>query len=199
MEHHGDSKEERQLIMDQLQQHIWFPYMSFMQLEELASCLHLKGASKIAEEALLCKLGQEHLPARRAYKLQPIKSRNFDLVGKTVEVHLDIKRDDCAKLYPFGKMTFEPFNLGGKIFVIQAYYHRDEGGSTCFGLYSQSPPQTALNISVEFEYSVKRRPDMEFAVLARNRALITPVVGTGYRNIFQLPWISLLQRDVTFF
>lgn len=98
MEHHCDSQEERQLIMDQLQQHIRFPYMSFMQLEEQASCLDLKGASKIAEDALVCKLGQEHLPARRAYKLQPIKSLDFDLFGENMEVQFDIKRDDCAAI-----------------------------------------------------------------------------------------------------
>ncbi|XP_021300179.1 BTB/POZ domain-containing protein At2g46260-like isoform X2 [Herrania umbratica] len=118
--HHPKLEERRDVLATRLGRLIRFPYMTCRKLKKVLTCNDFDPelASKVVLEALFFKaetpyrqraLAAEegNAPYRRfverAYKYRPVKVVEFEMPRQQCVVYLDLKREECAHLFPAGE------------------------------------------------------------------------------------------------
>lgn len=208
-------EKRREILSSQLIHHIRFPYMTCRKLRKVLTCNDLdhKLSSKVVTEALFFKAEtaqrQRALSASesnhkrfmlRAYKYRALRVVEFDSPYPQCIVYLDLKREECAKLYPSGRVYSQAFHLGGQGFFLSAHCNVDQQSSfQCFGLFLGMQEKGSICFTVDYEFAARTIVTGEFVSKYKGFYAFTGGKAVGYRNLFAIPWTSFIADDSPFF
>ncbi|MED6156232.1 Boi protein [Stylosanthes scabra] len=212
-----DPQERRQVLSTRLARLIRFPYMSCRKLKKILCCNEMEReiATKLVFEALFFKAEAPHrqrilvesasgtmasnLFVERAYKYRPVRVVEFEVPRQQCVVYLDLKREECANLFPSGRVYSQAFHLGGQGFFLSAHCNMDQQSSFhCFGLFLGMQEKGSIS-SVDYEFAVRCRPTDEFVCKYKGNYTFTGGKAVGYRNLFAIPWTSFMSEDCLYF
>ncbi|KAI3769527.1 hypothetical protein L6452_00633 [Arctium lappa] len=111
----------------------------------------------------------------RDYKYRPVKVVEFELSRPQCVVYLDLKRDECAKLFPSGRVYSPGIPFG----------RAKKKGSVYF--------------AVDYEFAARSKPTEEYVSKYKGNYTFTGGKAVGYRNLFAIPWTSFIGEDSVYF
>uniref|UniRef100_A0A6V7QVN4 BTB domain-containing protein n=1 Tax=Ananas comosus var. bracteatus TaxID=296719 RepID=A0A6V7QVN4_ANACO len=221
--HYPNPEERKEILGSRLCQLIRFPFMTCRKLRKVLinTDLDHEVASKSVLEALFFKAEPPHrqktlAAARdessnnnsnsnrsyieRAYKYRPVKVVEFESPHSQCIVFLDLKREECAGLYPSGRVYSQAFHLGGQGFFLSAHCNVDQQGSWhCFGLFLGMQEKGSVSFTVDYEFAARARPSGELVSKYKGSYTFTGGKAVGYRNLFGIPWTSFVATDSPYF
>lgn len=210
-------EERRDILANRLARYIRFPYMTCRKLRKVLTCPDFEHevSSKLVLEALFFKaeaphrqraLAAEESPStnrrflERAYKYRPVKVVEFELPRQQCVVYLDLKREECANLFPSGRVYSQAFHLGGQGFFLSAHCNMDQQSSFhCFGLFLGMQEKGSVTFAVDYEFAARSKPTEEFQSKYKGNYTFTGGKAVGYRNLFGIPWTSFMAEDSLYF
>ncbi|KAF7826124.1 BTB/POZ domain-containing protein POB1-like [Senna tora] len=212
------SDERRHVLGSRLSHLIRFPYMTCRKLKKVLACSDFEHevSSKLVLEALFFKAEAPHRQrtlaaeesaanlcrrfVERAYKYRPVKVVEFELPRQQCVVYLDLKREECANLFPSGRVYSQAFHLGGQGFFLSAHCNMDQQSSFyCFGLFLGMQEKGSVSFTVDYEFAARSRPTEEFVSKYKGNYTFTGGKAVGYRNLFAIPWTSFMAEDSLYF
>uniref|UniRef100_A0A6V7QVM6 BTB domain-containing protein n=1 Tax=Ananas comosus var. bracteatus TaxID=296719 RepID=A0A6V7QVM6_ANACO len=210
-----EPEERREILNSRLLPLIRFSRMSCSKLRTVleGSEFDSKLARKFVLEALLFKAEKPHhqkellqgestsqMFAERDYHYHPVKVVEFDQPFPQSVAFLDLKREECAKLFPGGRLYSRPFYLAGHGFFLAVHCDTGhESASHCFGLFlgNQENEKDPKSFTVEYKFAVRARPSGEFVNKYGGTYAFTGEKVVGCGNIF--PWSSFIHKDSPYF
>lgn len=196
---------------------IRFPYMTGRKLKKILTCndFNQELASKVVLEALFFKaeapyrkrtLAAEdlnpscHRFIERAYKYRPVKVVEFELPRQQCVVYLDLKREECAHIFPAGRVYSQAFHLGGQGFFLSAHCNLEQQTNChCFGLFLGMQEKGKVSFAVDYDFSARLKPSEEYASRYKGNYTFTGGKAVGYRNLFGVPWTAFMAEDSLYF
>ncbi|KAF5734781.1 hypothetical protein HS088_TW15G00273 [Tripterygium wilfordii] len=172
-------------------------------------------ASKVVLEALLFKaetpyrqrcLAVEEANAKttnchfveRAYKYYPIKAVEFEHPRQQLIIFLELKREECACLFPARWVYSQAFHFGGQEFCLAALCKMDRQSSfLCFGFFLAMQEKGSVTFSVYYEFSKRIKPTEEY--VGKHKGNYTFTGGKAVRNLYVIPWTALMADDSLYF
>ncbi|XP_010518296.1 PREDICTED: BTB/POZ domain-containing protein At2g46260 [Camelina sativa] len=207
-------EDRREILGSRLALYIRFPYMTCRKLKKVLTCSDFEHevASKQVLEALFFKAEAPHRQRilagegsdtmnrrfiERAYKYRPVKVVEFELPRPQCVVYLDLKREECAGLFPSGRVYSQAFHLGGQGFFLSAHCNMDQQSSFhCFGLFLGMQEKGAVSFGVDYEFAARdKKAGEEFVSKYKGNYTFTGGKAVGYRNLFGIPWTSFMAED----
>ena len=210
-------EERREVLGARLARFIRFPYMTCRKLKKVLTCNDFDHeiASKLVLEALFFKAEAPHRQrvlaaeesatlnrrfVERAYKYRPVKVVEFELPRQQCVVYLDLKREECANLFPSGRVYSQAFHLGGQGFFLSAHCNKDQQSSFhCFGLFLGMLEKGSVTFAVDYEFAARSKPTEEYVSKYKGDYTFTGGKAVGYRNLFAIPWTSFMAKDSLYF
>ncbi|XWS76933.1 hypothetical protein CRYUN_Cryun01aG0219600 [Craigia yunnanensis] len=211
-------EDRREVLGSHLARFIRFPYMTCRKLKKVLTCNDFDHdvSSKLVIEALFFKAEAPHRQrslaaeesatlnrrfVERAYKYRPIKVVEFELPRQQCVVYLDLKRVECANLFPSGRVYSQAFHLGGQGFFLSAHCNMDQQNSWnhCFGLFLGMQEKGSVSFAVDYEFAARSKPTEEFVSKYKGNYTFTGGKAVGYRNLFAIPWTSFMAEDSLYF
>ncbi|XP_059312536.1 BTB/POZ domain-containing protein POB1-like [Lycium ferocissimum] len=215
--HYPQLEERREILGSRLGRCIRFPFMSCRKLRKVLACNDFdhEFASKLVLEALFYKAEAPHRQrnqaaeessstcrrfVERAYKYRPVKVVDFELPRQQCVVYLDLKREECANLFPSGRVYSQAFHLGGQGFFLSAHCNMDQQSSFhCFGLFLGMQEKGSVTFAVDYEFAARTKPGEEYVSKYKGNYTFTGGKAVGYRNLFAIPWPSFIAEDSPYF
>ncbi|KAG2677120.1 hypothetical protein I3843_12G086200 [Carya illinoinensis] len=210
-------EDRREILGSRLGCLVRFPYMTCRKLRKVLTCNDFDPdlVSKVVREALFFKaeapyrqrfLAAEEASAscrryvERAYKYRPVKVVEFELPRQQCIVYLDLKREECAHLFPAGRLYSQAFHLGGQGFFLSAHCHIDQQSSLpCFGLFLGMQEKGPVSFAVDYDFSARCKPSEEYASKYKGNYTFTGGKAVGYRNLFGITWTAFMADDSLYF
>ncbi|KAM1025096.1 hypothetical protein ACFX13_038996 [Malus domestica] len=210
-------EERREILGQRLGRLIRFPQMSCRKLKKVLTCSDFDPglATKIVLEALFYKSETPHrqrtLAAAdsnaayrrfvdRSYKYRPVKLVEFVEPRLQCSVFLDLKWEECARLFPAGRVYSQPFFLGGQGFFLSAHCNLDQQSLFhCFGLFLGMQEKGSASFTVDYEFSARSKPGEEFLTKFKGNYTFTGGKAVGYRNLLGIPWTAFMADDSIYF
>ncbi|KAK4847489.1 hypothetical protein QYF36_002463 [Acer negundo] len=209
-------KDRQEVLGSRLGRFIRFPYMTCRKLKKVLQCQDFEPevSSKFVLEALFFKADAPHRQrtltaeesasnrrfVERAYKYRPVKVVEFELPRQQCVVYLDLKREECANLFPSGRVYSQAFHLGGQGFFLSAHCNMDQQSSFhCFGLFLGMQEKGSVSFAVDYEFAARSKPTEEFVSKYKGNYTFTGGKAVGYRNLFAIQWNSFLAEDSLYF
>lgn len=208
-------EERREILGSRLLPLVRFSHMTCRKLRKVLTCNDVDHelASKAVIEALLFKADTPHRQralaqdestnrkfTERAYKYRPLKVVEFDQPYPQCIVYLDLKREECAKLFPSGRIYSQAFHLGGQGFFLSAHCNMEQQSTFhCFGLFLGMQDKGSTSFTVDYEFAARTKPSGEFVSKYKGNYTFTGGKAVGYRNLFAVPWTSFIADDSPFF
>ncbi|KAJ4808371.1 BTB/POZ/Kelch-associated protein [Rhynchospora pubera] len=208
-------EERRDVLASRLCRLVRFSHMSSRKLRKVLACTDLEHefANKAVIEALLFKADCPHRQralatdpvtqlryTERAYKYRPLKVVEFDRPFPQCIAYLDLKREECARLFPSGRIYSQAFHLASQGFFLSAHCNLDQQSSFhCFGLFLGMQEKGSTSVTVDYEFAARTRPTNEFVSKYKGYYTFTGGKAVGYRNLFAIPWTSFMADDSLFF
>ncbi|WMV43980.1 hypothetical protein MTR67_037365 [Solanum verrucosum] len=215
--HYPKLEERREVWTSHLCFLIRFPAMTCTKLKEIMTCNDFgrELASKFVLEALFYKAEppyqQGEIAARvenafnkryveRAYKLRPVKALEFEAPHQQSVVYLDLKSDECNNLFPEGKLFSQGFHLGGQELFLSAHCNIEQQGVYhCLGLFLGMQGVESEPLAVDYEFSVRVRPDNEFVSMYKGSHTLSSGIVVGCHNLCGVTWTPFLSEDSLYF
>ncbi|KAI5423893.1 BTB/POZ domain-containing protein POB1 [Lathyrus oleraceus] len=208
-------EERREVLGMKLARFIRFPYMSCRKLRTVETCddFDHEVASQLVSDALDFKAAAPHrkqiLAAEsastsrvfieRSYKFRPVKVVEFEVPCQQCVVYLDLTREECANLFPSGRIYSVPFRLCGQRFFLKAHCRMDQESSYhCFGLFLGMQERSS-SYEVDYEFAARTRPKEEYISRFKGNYIFKCGMVVGHRNLFSTPWTSFMAEDSSFF
>lgn len=210
-------EERKEILGSRLGRYIRFPYMTCRKLKKVLTCNDFDHdlASKVVLESLFFKAEAPHRQralaaeesatssrrfVERAYKYRPIKVIEFEMPRHQCVVYLDLKREECANLFPNGRVYSQAFHLGGQGFFLSAHCNMDQqNSSNCFGLFLGMQEKGSVTFAVDYEFSARSKPTEEYISKYKGNYTFTGGKAVGYRNLFAISWTSFMAEDSLYF
>ncbi|KAL5061249.1 hypothetical protein RYX36_032853 [Vicia faba] len=209
-------EERRKILRHNLIRFIRFPFMTCRKLKIVQTCndFNHEVTYKLIFDALYFKAEAPHRQRilatesastsrvfiERSYIYRPIKIVEFEHPHQQCVVYLDLKREECANLFPSGRVCSQAFHLGGQRFFLSAQCNMDQHSFYhCFGLFIGMQKTGYANVSVDYEFAVRSRPTLEYISKYKGNFKFTGGSAGGYRNFFETPWTSFMAEDKLFF
>ncbi|KAK4418590.1 BTB/POZ domain-containing protein [Sesamum alatum] len=211
--HYQKLEERRDILSSRLGRYIRFPYMTCRKLRKVLTCSDFDHdfATKSVLDALFFKAEAPHRQrthaieeststsrrfVERAYKYRPVKVVEFELPRQQCVVYLDLKREECANLFPSGRVYSQAFHLGGQGFFLSAHCNMDQQSSFhCFGLFLGMQEKGSVSFAVDYEFAARSKPTEEYISKYKGNYTFTGGKAVGYRNLFSIPWTSFMAED----
>ncbi|CAL5437597.1 unnamed protein product [Camellia sinensis] len=211
--HYPKLEERREVLGTHIGRLIRFPYMTCRKLRKVRTCNDFDPelASKVVFEALFFKAEapywQHSLAAdeanasgrrfvERAYKYHLVKVVEFELPRQQCVVYLDLKREECAHLFPSGRLYSQAFHLGEQGFFLSARCNMDQQSSfRCFGFFLGIIEEGAVTVAVDYEFAARSKPTEEYRCKCKGNRTFTGGQFVGYRNLFSLPWTAFMADE----
>lgn len=216
--HYPKREERREVLGQRLSRVIRFPYMTCRKLKKALTCndFDAEKISKAVLEALFFKaeapyrqrlhaaeeasVTSLHRFVERAYKYRPVKVIQFEVPRQQCVVYLDLKREECANLFPSGRVYSQAFHLGGQGFFLSAHCNMDhQNAFRCFGLFLGMQEKGSASFSVDYEFSARSKPTEVYNLKYKGNYTFTGGKAVGYRNLFAVPWTSFIAEDSVYF
>ncbi|XP_074263374.1 BTB/POZ domain-containing protein POB1-like isoform X1 [Silene latifolia] len=210
-------EERREILATRLARYIRFPHMTCRKLRKALTCPDFdhEVSSKLVMEALFFKAEAPHRQRMlisedsastnhrfvdRAYKYRPVKVVEFEFPRQQCVVYLDLKREECANLFPSGRVYSQAFHLGGQGFFLSAHCNMDQQSSFhCFGLFLGMQEKGSVSFAVDYEFAARSKPSEDFQNKYKGNYTFTGGKAVGYRNLFGIPWTSFMADDSLYF
>jgi hypothetical protein len=208
-------EERREILGTHLLPLVRFSHMTCRKLRKVLACNDVdhEQATKSVTDALLYKADAPHRQralaadvlacgkyTERAYKYRPLKVVEFDRPYPQCIAYLDLKREECTKLFPSGRIYSQAFHLAGQGFFLSAHCNMDQQGAFhCFGLFLGMQEKGSTSVTVDYEFAARSRPSGEFVSKYKGYYTFTGGKAVGYRNLFAIPWPSFMADDSLFF
>ncbi|GAB2271778.1 Boi protein [Dionaea muscipula] len=210
-------EERREVLSTRLMRFIRFPYMTCRKLKKVLTCPEFdhEMATKVVLDAVFFKAEAPHRQRTRAvddplatgrrfmerdYKYRPVKVVEFEKPRNQCMVFLDLKQEECERLFPSGRLYSQAFHLGGQGFFLSAHCNMDQQSSFhCFGLFLGMQEKGSISFTVDYEFSSRQNPTEEFVSKYKGSYTFTGGKAVGYRNLFSLPWKSFIADDSPYF
>ncbi|KAK3024253.1 hypothetical protein RJ639_043629 [Escallonia herrerae] len=209
-------EDRREILGSHLGRFIRFPYMTCRKLKKVLTCSDFDHelASKVVLEALFFKAEAPHRQrtlaadesatnrrfVERAYKYRPVKVVEFELPRQQCVVYLDLKREECANLFPSGRVYSQAFHLGGQGFFLSAHCNMDQQSSFhCFGLFLGMQEKGSVTFAVDYEFAARSKPNEDYISKYKGNYTFTGGKAVGYRNLFGIPWTSFMAEECLYF
>lgn len=215
--HHPKLEERREILCTRLLHYVRFPFMTCRKLRKVLTSPDIDSdlSSKVVLDALFFKseapyrqrsLVPEEPNAcyrryvERAYKYRPVKVMEFDSPRQQCIVYLDLKWEECASLYPSGRIYSQAFHLGGQGFFLSGHCNMDQQSSFhCFGLFLGMQEKGSVAFMVDYEFASRTKPSEDFVSKYKGSYTFTGGKAVGYRNLFGVPWTAFIAEDSPFF
>ncbi|KAK6142719.1 hypothetical protein DH2020_023067 [Rehmannia glutinosa] len=215
--HYQKLEERRDILCTRLGRYIRFPYMTSRKLRKVLTCNDFdhEFATKAVLDALFFKAEAPHRQrthaleeststsrrfVERAYKYRPVKVVEFEHPRQQCVVYLDLKREECANLFPSGRVYSQAFHLGGQGFFLSAHCNMDQQSSFhCFGLFLGMQEKGSVTFAVDYEFAARSKPLEEYISKYKGNYIFTGGKAVGYRNLFSIPWTSFMADDSLYF
>lgn len=215
--HYPKPEERREILSTRLLRFVRFPCMTCRKLKKVLTCSDIDSelASKVVLDALFFKAEapyrQRSLVAEeanasfrrfveRAYRYRPVKVVEFEVPRQQCVVYLDLKREECAQLFPSGRVYSQAFHLGGQGFFLSGHCNMDQQSSFhCFGLFLGMQEKGSVAFTVEYEFASRTKPSEDFVSKYKGNYTFTGGKAVGYRNLFGTPWTAFIADDSPFF
>ncbi|XP_057453234.1 BTB/POZ domain-containing protein At2g46260-like [Lotus japonicus] len=211
-----DQEERREVMGTRLGPLIRFPFMTNQKLKEVLTCdcdfkqlvlealifkakaLHLQRQQLLAAEEL-----NHHRFVGRAYNYMyhPVKVVEFEFPLQQCVVYFNLKREECATLFPSGRLYSQTFHLGGQGFFLSAECNIDElEDDLCFGLFLGMQENSSESLTVEYQFAARSKT-MEDKFAFQQYGIFTFIGGkvVGDKNLFIESWDSFIAEDSRFF
>lgn len=211
-------EDRRDILSSRLGRLIRFPHMTCRKLKKVLTSIDFdpEVTSKVVLEALFFKAEapyrQRSLAAaeeptsshrrfvERAYKYRPVKVVEFEMPCQHCIVYLDLKREECARLFPAGRVYSQAFHLGGQGFFLSAHCNMDQQSAfNCFGLFLGMQEKGSVTFSVEYEFAARSKPSEEYTSKYKGNYTFMGGKAVGYRNLFGVPWTAFIADDSPYF
>lgn len=209
------SEERREILSSRLLPLVRFSHMTCRKLRKVLTCTDIdhEQATKCVTEALLYKADAPHRQralavdtitcrkfAERAYKYRPLKVVEFDRPYPQCIAYLDLKREECSRLFPAGRIYSQAFHLAGQGFFLSAHCNMEQQSTFyCFGLFLGMQEKGSMSVTVDYEFAARTRPSGEFVSKYKGNYTFTGGKAVGYRNLFAIPWQTFMADDSLFF
>ncbi|XP_059442586.1 BTB/POZ domain-containing protein POB1-like isoform X2 [Corylus avellana] len=215
--HYPKLEDRREILDSRLSHLIRFPYMTCQKLKKVLACNDFfpEVASKVVLGALLFKAEapyrQRSLAAKedsatchqfveRSYKSRPVKVLQFELPYRHCIVYLDLKRKECARLFPAGQLCSHVFYLSGQGFFLSAHCNMDQNAFRCFGLFLEMQDKGSVSCAaVACEFSVRSKPTEKFVTKYKGNFTLTGERSVWCRNLFGMTWTEFLSEENPYF
>ncbi|KAF9614552.1 hypothetical protein IFM89_019299 [Coptis chinensis] len=215
--HFPKVEDRREVLGTRLGRLIRFPFMTCRKLKKVLTCSDFEHdlASKVVLEALFFKAEAPHRQrslaaeesasinrrfVERAYKYRPVKVVEFEHPRQQCVVYLELKREECANLYPSGRVYSQAFHLGGQGFFLSAHCNMDQQGAfNCFGLFLGMQEKGSVSFGVEYEFLARSKPTEEYVSKYKGSYIFTGGKAVGYRNLFQIQWQTFMADESNYF
>ncbi|KAL3645707.1 Boi protein [Castilleja foliolosa] len=215
--HYPKIDERREILSTRLLRFVRFPCMTCRKLKKVLTCSDIEPevASKVVLDALFFKaeapyrqrtLAAEEANAsfrrfvERAYKYRPVKVVEFETPRQQCVVYLDLKRGECAQLFPTGRVYSQAFHLGGQGFFLSGHCNMDQHSSFhCFGLFLGMQEKGSVAFTVDYEFASRTKPSEDFVSKYKGSYTFTGGKAVGYRNLFGVPWTAFVADDSPYF
>ncbi|CAH9117102.1 unnamed protein product [Cuscuta europaea] len=215
--HYPKLEDRREVLGSRLFRLIRFPFMSCRKLKKVLGCNDFDSelATKVVIEALFFKaepsyrhrsLAAEeantsiHRFVERSYKYRPVKVLEFSLPRPQCIVYLDLKREECLKLYPVGRVYSQAFHLCGQGFFLSAHCNMDQLSSFhCFGLFLGMQDKGSVSYVVDYEFGARTKPMEDYVSKYKGNYKFNGGKAVGYRNLFGVQWGAFVAEDSPFF
>ncbi|KAK6142758.1 hypothetical protein DH2020_023106 [Rehmannia glutinosa] len=215
--HYQKLEERRDILCTRLGRYIRFPYMTSRKLRKVLTCNDFdhEFATKAVLDALFFKAEAPHRQrthaleeststsrrfVERAYKYRPVNVVEFEHPRQQCVVYLDLKREECANLFPSGRVYSQAFHLGGQGFFLSAHCNMDQQSSFhCFGLFLGMQEKGSVTFAVDYEFASRSKPLEEYISKYKGNYIFTGGKAVGYRNLFSIPWTSFMADDSLYF
>lgn len=215
--HYPKLEERREILGTRLARVIRFPYMTCRKLKKVLTCndfdrdlvsnvvldaLFFKAEAPYRQRSLIAEESNSSYPrfVERAYKYRPVKVVEFELPRQQCIVYLDLKREECANLFPAGRIYSQAFHLGGQGFFLSAHCNMDQQSSFhCFGLFLGMQEKGSVAFAVDYEFASRSKPAEDYASKYKGNYTFTGGKAVGYRNLFGVPWTAFVADDSPYF
>ncbi|XP_011093067.1 BTB/POZ domain-containing protein POB1-like isoform X3 [Sesamum indicum] len=216
--HYPKLEERRDVLCTRLGRYIRFPHMTSRKLRKVLTCNDFNHdfATKAVLDALFFKAEAPHRQRvhaveeettsasrrfiERVYKYRPVKVVEFEFPRHQCVVFLDLKREECANLFPSGRVYSQAFHLGGQGFFLSAHCNMDQQSSFhCFGLFLGMQEKGCVTFAVDYEFAARSKPTEDFISKYKGNYTFTGGKAVGYRNLFSIPWTSFMADDSNYF
>ncbi|KAH7293276.1 hypothetical protein KP509_28G019000 [Ceratopteris richardii] len=213
--HYPKADERKEILSTRLIHLVRFPMMSARKLKKVLASPELDHTivSSIVLEALFYKAESSHKQRQlameetrsrkyteRSYKYRPVKFLEFESPHRQCIVYLDLKREECAALFPQGRVYSQAFHLGGQGFFLSAHCNMDQHSAFhCFGLFLGMQEKGSVSSSVDYEFGCRHKPNKDFTVKYKGTYRFTGGKAVGFRNLFSLPWSCFIAEDSPYF
>lgn len=215
--HYPKLEERREVLSSRLCRLIRFPCMTCRKLKKVLTCNDFDPelASKLVLEALFYKAEAPyrqrsiaadagnalcHRYMERAYKYRPVKVLEFEAPRQQCVIYLDLKKEECASLFPAGRVYSQAFHLGGQGFFLSAHCNMDQQSAFhCFGLFLGMQEKGAVSFAVDYEFAARIKPNEQYVSKYKGNYTFTGGKAVGYRNLFGIGWNAFMADDSTYF
>ncbi|XP_020529348.1 BTB/POZ domain-containing protein POB1 isoform X1 [Amborella trichopoda] len=190
-------EERREILGSHIVPAICFSSMSTHKLRVVLECEDIDPnlASKLVARAFIVKAEEaelKHCVAECAYKRPPLKV--IQLSENHALVFLDLRREECAALFPTGSMKSQLFYLNGNAFTLRVQCNNKENSSQSIGLYLNMEEGLG-RVVIQYSFASVSKPSKKFNA---NEMLEETFVkgGTGrWFYVFNTPWASFIADD----
>lgn len=135
----------------------------------------------------------------RAYMIKLVKAVAFDRPRPQVIVYLDLKREECSRLFLSEGIYSRSFYLAGHRLHLMAFCEMHEDSkSYSFGLGLLCYPKCSKFVTLDYEIAARRNPSGKFVSLFNDEHTFDGVWAYGCRDLFLTPWSTLIADDNLF-
>lgn len=213
---HYPNGEERKRVLNSLltQDIVRFPHLSCRKLKKALTCdeFDQKMATNLIIEALFFKsepshkqhmlapANNQHRYIQRSYKYHPIMFVEFDSPHQQCIVYMNLKQEECANLFPSGRVYSESFCLAGLSFFLSAHCNSARNElSESFGLFLGMQERGQMKVAVDYEFAARMMPNGEFVEKHKGSYPLIAGKAVGYRNLFAIPWTDFIDNNSPYF
>ncbi|XP_020517845.1 BTB/POZ domain-containing protein POB1 isoform X2 [Amborella trichopoda] len=182
---------------------IRFPYMTTHMLKEILKCEDLEYGliSKVVLDAFLFKAEapkkQQALMAERTYKFHHVKVLDWETPHNECIVLFDLRREECASLFPKGSIYSDWFHLRAHKFYLSAECKDQGNSSEFFGLHLGFEGIESVKVKFKFAGQLASRylsyPDLSFTHTFTKKELY------GWSNVFSISWSEFMKDNGPYF
>ncbi|KAI3892563.1 hypothetical protein MKX03_021204 [Papaver bracteatum] len=158
--------------------------------------------SKFVLAALFVKAEAAHTQRTPTAELSAITNRCFAeraYIYRPVKV-LDLKRGECVKLFPSGRVDSQIFHLGGQGLFLSAHCNMDQQSSFHYvGPTLGMQEKGSVSFAVDDEFAARSKPSEEYVTKFKRDYTFTARMEVGSRNLFAIPWTNFMAEDSLYF
>ncbi|RZC52878.1 hypothetical protein C5167_021301 [Papaver somniferum] len=173
-----------------------------LMLKDVLDALFVKAEAAHTQRTLATELSAitNRCFVERAYIYRPVKVVEFELPHQQCVVYLDLKHDECVKLFPSGRVDSQIFHFGGQGLFLSAHCNMDKQSSLNYSGPTLAMQETgSVSFAVYYEFAARSKLSEEYVTKFKRDYTFTARMEVGSRNLFAIPWTNFTAEDSLYF